>query len=125
MKKSNLSRLKRYKVEDPIYGYDLQIYLGSQENIYNYLKKLKVPEEFAKQITEADAVFLNSKETELDYEIIGLTQKSVSNLTHEVIHCAFFVLTDVGIPIDLKTDEAFAYYCETLLDLILETKILK
>ena len=35
-------------------------------------------------------------------------------LVHEVTHCAVFTFDRVGIPIEEKNDEAFAYYVENL-----------
>lgn len=86
-----------------------------------YYYDCKTPEDFARRIfkdfkikdvpTPASAAFVEYK----DMLFIWGPRRYPAIIAHECVHCAFYVLDRVGVPIKYENDEIFAYYVNFLM----------
>lgn len=113
------NKIQQIIVDDKIYGFNLVFMLGDKNEIYNRMIINKVPKSQAKDILTSDGIFINSDDSGINYQIIGVHSNSIYDIIHEIEHHVFFVLTKVGIPINIDTDEAFTYYSGYILSQIL------
>jgi len=106
-------KYKHYLIDDPIYKAHLSLLIGDVEEIKKYLLKItSLKEDF--EMGEGKFFSVD------DYKIIIIKKYNIPILVHELIHYAFDVMEDRGIPIRIENDETITYYVEMTLKNILK-----
>ncbi len=108
-------KFKQYNVDDPIYRANLTLFIGDTEEIKKHLFDVCKISDI--EIGEVhDGKFCPIK----NYKIIILPKFDLLTVIHEVIHYAFAVMKERGIPIRYENDETITYYVEMTLRNILK-----
>lgn len=122
-----MTNYKAFKIDDPIYGQALHLFIGSYKQyrswVKRHLKNVKLHGNL--RYAEAHSEILENEFKEKRYYIRlprwSATIEEMGILSHELIHHVFFVLNAVGVDVDPQgKNEAFAYYYNMLFEKCME-----
>lgn len=106
-----------------LYRLTLQVFVGSQKEFKRAAERAQerdsgydfviqdINDSFQDHVTFEAATYYNSKDRILLVYLpsLALNYKNICDIVHELAHVTFAILGDVGIQVDAKNNEAFAY----------------
>lgn len=111
MKKNTIS------FRDPIYFINYTVVVGNWNDFYKLVKKI-IPD-FSDKPSDGKLLAVSSENDGRSNEFyIYLARLDIPLLAHEVVHAAIKVFDKIGSPINMSTDECFAYYVQWLVGTI-------
>ena len=110
--------MKTFKLKDSTYQTNITVLYGTLADYNKYVGRRGLQEEKEEDTTGMHVFYT----TKIDnYHLIWVSTKEprikmINTLAHELIHLVMKRFTYIGIPINKKNDEAFAYFYASLLE---------
>jgi len=107
-------KLKKFTIDDNVFRAKVVVYRNCSNDYFNRLVQRKYDAEFP-DIAGAEGNFVSFETDEgtmyvLWLESFKFTAQKLGVLNHELLHCAYTILTDRGLEINDETEEVLTYY---------------
>ena len=122
--------MKVKKIKDPIYNRDITlVYECDKEEFLQYVEKKHKNLKLERYFTYAEHIGISSETTWVRHYLWikrnDFYIKDYGIIIHEVFHCVRDCFDEIGMKINEKTNEAFAYYQEYIFEQVLTALLVK